>query len=361
MIKHKIIKHSDPISPSDLDELVRHTGPIVSIYMPTHRGGREVQDGPLQLRPLVEQAQKELEANYPDVAADDILSPVTALLDSSRFWQHLCDGLVIFAGNGFARSFRLDTSFKPRVVVEDTAHLVPLLPTVAENLDFILLALSLNKVRLYEADRFAITELPLGDIPGSTEELEGFYSREPQFQHQGVPGRVGAAHGHGPREYNTRDGFLQTIGKRMQARFAAAKEPLVIAAVSEYYTPLTSEMPGVTVLGKPVAGNPDQLNVLQLHEAAWPVVAAETTNRHQVNRDRFGSAIGAGNASTDLDEIKESAEIARIDTLLLTDQVVQADTTDMDQAIAATLRFGGHVDIVPDLPDGNAAGAIYRF
>lgn len=315
----------------------------------------------MQLRSLLTQAKAKIKENYPDASAKDILSPITSLLDSPTFWQHLSDGLVILAGEGFPRSFRLDVDFVPEVTVGNAPHFNHVLTTVANNTEFILLAISLNRVRLFSRDRFTITDLPLGDIPASSTDLDGFYTREPQFQHQSAPTRAGAAHGHGPREDITKEGFLQTVGKKLQERFANAKEPLVIASVNEYGAALVAEMPALEVLGKTVAGNPDQLSPVQLHQAAWPVVAKESAYRHHDNMERFGNAMGAGTARSDSAEIEESASIARIGTLLLTPEFLEQPSAAVDQAIADTLRFGGEVDIVAELKDGAGWGAIYRF
>lgn len=161
MDTRNIVKDSDPIRHDDLRSLAQQPGPAVSFVIPTHRGGAETLSDSQRLRPLLDTAREQLAEHYADADADALLAPVESLADSRRFWQEQCDGLAIFAQPGHARYFRLDRDFSPQVTVGDHPNLRPVLPLVTSDLEFLLLALSRDKVRLFAADRATITELPL--------------------------------------------------------------------------------------------------------------------------------------------------------------------------------------------------------
>src|SRR5512134_2042147 len=82
--------------------------PTVSIFMPTHRVGREVQQNPVRLKNLLGEAkQKLVERGMRSPEAEQLLEPAQALLDNTDFWQHQSDGLAIFAAPDLMRTYRL--------------------------------------------------------------------------------------------------------------------------------------------------------------------------------------------------------------------------------------------------------------
>lgn len=340
--------------------MAKQSGPTVSFLIPTHRGGAETLSDSQHLHPLLTEARTHLAEHHPDVDADELLSPVVSLAKSRQFWQTQCDGLAVFAYPGGSRHFRVDRSFTPQVTVGDHPNLRPILPLATIDMDFLILALSQSKVRLFEANRATITELPLEDLPASSEDVEGVSTREPQFQHQS--GIHSSAHGHGPRDYNVLNGFLQVVSKTMEKRFTGDRRPVVLAAVDEYQGALREHLRSVTMLDTVVSGNPDRLSELELHAAAWPIVAAETTRRNGVLVERLGEALGTGLATNDPTLISSESASGRVEILILAERALSdvARTDELDAAIANTLVNRGQIEVVPELPGGHAVGAIFR-
>jgi len=100
----------------DLETLLaERAGPCVSLYLPTHRTGREMQQDPIRLKNLLRQAEHELEGvAIRGTDAAHLLKPARDLLAESSFWEHASDGLGVFLAPGFARMFRLPVSFQGR-------------------------------------------------------------------------------------------------------------------------------------------------------------------------------------------------------------------------------------------------------
>ncbi len=340
-----IVVNSDPVRHDDLRALAEQTGPVVSLVIPTHRGGAETLDDRRQLPPLLDAARKELKQNYPDADADAILKGVAGLADDELFWQRQADALVVFANASGMTTFRTTLDSQPQVSVGDHPNLRPLLPLVADDQPFLLLAVSQEKVRLFEGDRYSITELDLGDAPASTEDSD-YYTREPQFQHQS--GREAPAHGHSTGEAVVRDSFLRDVAKALNTRFTNDDRPLILASVD--------------------SGNPDELTPTELHAGAWPLAADEGRKRHEALLERFGENIGTGRASHDSGKIGEEAGHGRVDTLILTDQALREATlgdpekaADLDAAVVHTLRNKGTIDVVSAFKGDHTTGAIFRF
>lgn len=361
MDNRNIITASDPVRHDDLRDLAARPGPVVSLVLPTHRGGVETLADSQRLRPLLEQAREELAERYPDADAESLLAPVQELAESRRFWQEQADGLAVYAYPGGSRHFRTDRDFVPAVIVGDHPNLRPILPLFTEDQEFLLLAVGRDKVRIFEGDRATITELPLGDIPASDEDAEGVNTREPQFQHQSS--RLAPGHGHGPRDYNVLNGFLQQVSKGFEARFTNDRRPLILATLEEYRGAVAEHITTVKVLEEIVSGSPSELSPAQLHKKAWPIAAAEGQRGHDAVLERLGDALGTGLATNDTSLIGSDSATGRVDILVLAERALTEDARadELDAAIANTLANRGTIDVVPDLQGNHAAGAIFRY
>ena len=96
------------VSRDELGELMEtRLNPSVSIFLPTHRAGKEIQQDPIRLKNLLTEAEKRLITGgmrTPD--ARDFLAPASSLLNDGWFWRHQSDGLAIFLNQGLSRSYR---------------------------------------------------------------------------------------------------------------------------------------------------------------------------------------------------------------------------------------------------------------
>lgn len=128
----------------------------VSIYMPTFRAGRaDVQQNPVRLKNLLREAQERLEKiGLRRAEAHAYLGPAQSLLDDGTFWLDMSDGLVVFLSKDYFRYYRLPTEFTELVVVANRFHIKPLLPMLATDGRFYVLAISQNTVRLLQCTRW---------------------------------------------------------------------------------------------------------------------------------------------------------------------------------------------------------------
>ncbi|MDR7328958.1 baeRF3 domain-containing protein [Corynebacterium guangdongense] len=359
MATKNIIKHSDPVRREDLRHLALQPGPTVSVTLPTHRGGAETRSDSQRLRPLLDDARRQLAERYPDTDADSLLESIESRVSSDRFWQTQCDGLALFAYGNDSRRYRLPCDFTPQVTVGDHPNLRPFLSLVTDDLEFIILAVSRDRVRLFAADRATITELPLGDIPESSEDVEGVSTREPSLQRSDLSGGYST----GQRDDVVVNGFLQAVGKAVEKRFSGDGRPVILASVEEYQSSIRHHLSAVTMLEDMVTGNPDKLSDAKLHEAAWPIAKAESGARHDKLVDKVAESLGTGFATTDPAAISENARVGRVKTLVLARRALddQARSADLDAAIANTLINRGGIDVVEELPDGELVAALFRY
>ncbi len=131
--------------------LDRHSGWCVSLFMPTHRAGWGMEQGPIRFKNLLREAEERLTAKglrAPEV--QELLKEAQRLLQDRGFWRRQSDGLAVFFSADTLHFFRLPMVFKELAVVSHRFHVKPLLPILAGDGPFHILALSQNQIRLLE-------------------------------------------------------------------------------------------------------------------------------------------------------------------------------------------------------------------
>jgi hypothetical protein len=111
----------DVVRRTDLQRLAlpRH-GPCVSVFLPTHRAGREVEQVPIRLKNLLRQATDVLKTDgvrAPEI--ERLLAPLRGLLDDRLFWQYQSDSLALYSRLGWWRSLRVPLDLPELAVVAD--------------------------------------------------------------------------------------------------------------------------------------------------------------------------------------------------------------------------------------------------
>ena len=166
----------------------------LSLYMPLYRTGREVRQAPILLKDLRSRAMAELEDRGcdPETIAS-LLEPINHIYEETDFNLLQGEGLAVLSSQGYSASFLLPIA--PPAVTETGKRFLldPLLPLLFEDGRFHLLALSINSVRLYEADRLRLREIPLTGLATNMREALGFEEAETFTQSRSVPPSGGSS------------------------------------------------------------------------------------------------------------------------------------------------------------------------
>lgn len=365
--------------------------PCVSIYLPTHRAGAEIQQGPIRLKNLLRQAEEQLAANgVRKTDSETLLGPGRRLLEDTIFWQHQSDGLALFLSGEVDRMYRLPLSFEEFVAVDDRYHFKPLLPLLTGDGRFYILAVSQNKVRLFEGTRHRVSELDLRDVPRSLADALGHDWEERSLQfHTGSSGDSGGRsaffHGHGVGAEDGKEElgrYLQLVDHGIRELLKDREAPLVLAAV-DYLIPIyraVSRYPHLLEQG--LEGNPDDASPQQLHRGAWALVEPSFMAAQEEAAARYRRLAGTGRATSDLREIVPAAHDGRVDTLFVALGVelwgrfdVNKRTVELDEgpangnrdlldyAAIHSLLNGGKVFAVEagQVPSRRMAAAIFRY
>lgn len=355
----------DEVTEATLSDLLTLRGPVVSIYLPTHRAQPNLDHDALVLRSEIDAAQRALlDHGVAERTAGLILRPLRELVEDRPFWAEQGEGLAVFADEHTHRVLRLPIAVPTRGTVSERAHLAPLLPAVSGGQTFALLALSLGRVRLFRASRSSIDALDLGPIPESLADMERRTGREPQLQHQHQPPSSGAAtfHGHGGAGDSgaAEAHFLLEVADGVRERLGPDyRHPIVLAAVAEHRPALAATGTLPTLLDEVVPGNHDVTAPHTLLEAAWPLVERATRASDRALRAEAERWLGTGRALANDAAIAEAAREGRVATLLLDPGA--PPTPERDAALAAALATGARVQAVPEPTPEAAMVALLRY
>ena len=321
----------DFLKPKDLQELIETSGEwCVSLYMPTHRVGREQQQDPIRLKNLVAGAQEKLlEYGLSRPEVQELMRPAESLLANGDFWQHQSDGLAVFLASKFSQNYRLPFSFDEMMSIGNNFHVKPLLPLLSEDGQFYILALSMNEIRLFLGTRDTIDRVELGDIP--TNMQEALWMDDPEKHvdfHTGAgsTGREGKRqavfHGHGSKQAEEKTNILryfQNINRGLNDLLEEKDIPMVLAGV-DYLLPIYHQANTYAgLLEEGLQGNPEGLDEITLHKSAWNLVEPIFKTGQKQKLEHFKQLYGQGNelASVDLKTVVKAANFGRVETLFV--------------------------------------------
>ena len=371
----------------------RREGACVSLFMPTHHAGADIQQNPIRLKNLLHRAEGDMLARgFRGAEARELLEPVRSLVEDNTFWRRQGDGLALFVAKGFFRFYCLPLAVPELVVVAGSFHVKPLLFLLAEDGRFYLLTLSQKKIRLFECTRFNSREVELKNIPASIDEILGYYGYEERIQyHAGGPSGQGTrpamlhGHGAGPDDALKKKRiveFFQQVDRGLREVLRNERTPLVLAAV-DYISVIYRDVNAYPALMEAgIQGNPEEASPEILLRQAWKVVEPHFHRGREEAVERGARFIGTPRGSGDLKEILSSATRGKVELLVCaasrqqwgkydpaTGEIQQHETEkpgdeDLSNTAAIhTLLHRGEVYMVEPgkVPGGALIAAVFRY
>ncbi len=383
------------VSGKELRELASfRADSCVSIFMPTHRAGAEIQEDPIRLKNLAARAEQELlDRGLRSPEAKKILEKPKKLIKDGLFWHYQSDGLAIFSAKDFYRVYRIPLRFKERCVVSDRFYIKPLLPALRGNERFFVLALSQKGVKLFEGSAYGIGEVDTGNLVENLSSLLKAYKGEKHLQfHSGAAEktaggfeRVPIFHGHGPGKEDKKDKiyrYFMAIDRVLRDYLTKNNAPVVLCGV-DYLIPMYKEITGLNrIADGAITGNPDELSTKEIHRRALEILSDDFTLPLKRAIEKYRELAGTGHTSTDVKEIAPAAHKGMVEILFVdvdatiwgryeeeTEEVViheerQPDSEDILDICAVESYFrGGAVYAYTrnEMPEDEPIAAVFRF
>ena len=344
------------IDQDTLDRLTGEADPAISIYLPIDPERRDVRAPDARLRNLIGEAERMLEARGLDMRRREmLLNPVHEIARGIDFAEHRDRGLAIFARNGRAEVLRLPGVAPTCAIAGRYFHLKPLLPFIASNRRFYLLALSAKNVRLFAATPFAWSEVKLDLLP-------------PELQAE-LDSRLAAE---GPPDEARKELLLgdpHRVADAVRAAIGADESPIILAAEPNATGHFTKVAGLRQLYPETLALNPFSFSEAELRDKAVelirPLLDSECDSVIDLANARLGTA--EPTVSLRLEEVLTAAKEGRVDAVIVDrDGVLWGRfEPEQEQVVAHGSQAAGDEDLlnvaaVLALRQGGRAFAIER-
>ncbi len=371
-----------------LDLAKKESNHCVSIYLPTHKSGEEVQQDPIRLKNLLTQAVEQLKnRELREKEIDELLDEPRKLLDNPNFWRHNDKGLALFISDDNFEHYRIPHAFKERVMVDDHFLITPLVPMITLEGTFCILALSQKKMRLLKCTRANVEEIELEESPESLEEFLKYDVNETNLQHHAGQGANAQAifHGQGgSRDTNTEEviNYLKAVENEVTSILRKRNDPLILAGVNEAIAEYRKVNNYSRLLDQTVSGNTDPKSNEEIKNEGWKVIKSYFLKGMYEDIERFGDLSGSEKQSDNLSQIVEAAYYGKVESLFVPIGEHSWGWFDMERdtvhhsaepqngehdlinmAAIKTLTQSGNVYALDkeDMPSGSSIAAIFRY
>lgn len=362
----------------------------ISFFLPTHRVAG-IEKDQIHYRNMLSKVEKVLEdqgLNPPEIRKK--LADAQAVLKRETFWRDLSDGLAVYIYQGKTEFHPLPLELETYVYHGRQLYLKPLLSMINDGSDFYCLALSRDEVRIFEGERFTLTEMVKNaDFPESLAQILATYDGETTLQQHAGAQQSAVFHGQG--------GGKDVQNARLEEYLRQVDAGVLTMACDDDTKPLvlytTPKLMGIyrqvntypNLLHDYISGNPEGENLYTIHEKAWLLLEDRFDALLAERLDAFDRYLAESQASFNLIEIGPAAFAGRVETLFLTENLSdevwgkydasrhqvevhaerQADSRPLHNDIAlAVWQQGGQVRLLnrADLPRPTAnLNAIFRY
>lgn len=382
----------DPVTSSDL-RLLNQTspGPRVSLYLPTHPQGPEAPQDEIVLRHLLDEAEDGLIAHgMRPVTARQWLAPARQLPQDDLFWRERSQSLAVFVTEGLFRAYRLPDPVESLVVVNRRFQIRPLVALMAGNCRYLVLALSLNQVQLFEGTRFDFHVRDVLGLPGKMREALDYTSvdRGSQVHSAATVGKRkqrAVFHGQGGvRETRKNDiaAYLRQVEHALARHLRDEHAPLLLAGVASLVAQYREVATYPHIEDREIPGNVETWSHHELHRQAWEVMAPRTERAQVEAASRFRQLAGSPRVSRDVCGVLRAVLQGRVDSLFVDKRAHQwglvlpgsgeiethtefhpGDEDLLDLAALQTLAHRGRVFALPrdQMPGEEPIAAVLRF
>ncbi|GHD65033.1 hypothetical protein GCM10010317_064250 [Streptomyces mirabilis] len=354
------------LSPATLTMLRRpRPYPAVSVLTPTHRREPDNAQDPVRLRNVVAEAKKQIESD-PAVTRErrtDLVQQLDQALAEVDL-AHAEEGLAIFAAPGEHQVWSLARTVPERVVLSDTFLTRNLVAAQVSERPFWVLAVSADRVTLWNGGADRVTEERIGGFP-RTRSLE-----DPNAERKERIGDLPSTF----RDERTKH-FVRDADTALGAVLREDPRPLYVTGETAALS-LLDEVGTVTKDATHIAhgglahGTPDAV-----WQAVRPLISAEERRDTDAVARELESARGRKEFAAGVDEVWQNASQARIRLLAVEenyrvtvrddggDHLVPAESGDLDaredivdEIVEQCLETGADVRFVPDGSLGDAKG-----
>lgn len=318
---------SDTFTQASLAELASFKGqPCLSLYQPTHRFHPDNQQDPIRCRHLVKTLETSMQQQHSSLIVKTLIEPFESLAKDKDFWNHTLDSLVVLGASGLFRVFLLQRPVTELAMVADSFHTKPLRQWLQSTERYQVLALSLDKVQLYEGDCNALNAVALDTSMLKT--MSAAAGNEFTEPHSTVSsygglggGQVATHHGKGSKKEeidSDAERFFRSIDRAVLEHHSRSSGlPLILAALPEHHHLFRDVSHNPFLMTSGLMVDPQSLTHDDLRQRSWEVMSPQVEAQQTAWSDAYEISAGKGLGSENLSQIAHAAVAGRVATLLI--------------------------------------------
>ncbi len=391
----KNISHELPafLSKETFQELANYTSECcVSIYIPTHRSGVEVNEqmDAISFKNALQHIESGLKSRQIDVKGiERILKPAYELLHNDKFWYELSESLAVFVSDGFFRYIKLPSRSAEKTLINSSFYLSPLVPFISSREYFFLLIISKKQAKLFRAHNFGMEQVEVKELPNGVDDVVHFEEKDDhKLFRTGSSGAGEGANYHGigagkPDEKENISIYLEEVDETLWKELLNNEHvPLLLAGV-EYLLPLYKKVTHYNnVWDRYLTGNVEHVDSQQLFKQARELMEPYFQERVNKAKESFGNQSSTALTSSIPEEIIPAAYYSRVsylfvqkdaqiwgkfdeqeNTLVIHKDYKMNDDSLLDKAILKTIMNGGDVFILEknEMPIASIIAAVMRY
>lgn len=366
---------------------------LISMYIPTHRRGEEVNEGQdvLQYKNMLKEAKIKLKENgQSERKIEKYLAKAYKLLDDKEFWRQQAETLAVFIGDDLFEKYKLPVRTETLIHVGRNFYIKPLIPLFNENGQFYMLTLSREAVKLFYCSRFSMSEVPLKDIaPVSKKEALKWDNPERSVQHHygDKAAQSPIYHGHGKLkdvEMTDLERFFNKVDNGVMQILEERQIPLILVGIDHEVGSYKKVTHYPAVVDEFVSIDPNAKAYKELHKEAYEKVQRYLKKKRDKAIERYHKLAGTEKTTTSLDDIIRASHYQEVDAVFLSrnkediwgkfdkkknkleihDGFEKGDEKLLNKTSIETLKNGGNVYLVDDenMPaKDTVAAALLRF
>jgi hypothetical protein len=364
----------------------------ISIYLPTHTAGKEVNEKHdlIRFKNLLQAVALELnERGLNNDQTTLLLAPAFQMLKDEKFWLNLDQGLAVFVANDFFEVKLVPVSVPEEFHINSGFHLTPLVSMFINRPYFYLLVLSKSSSSFYKGDNLGMEKLEIEGLPQGVNDVIHFEEKNERKLFRGggsAPGREGSLHGHGnglrdEKEYISQ--YLKEVDQTLMTELLANENaPLLIAGV-EYIVGIFKQVSHYkNVLNTSLTGNYEHIDVAQLFQKAIALTGPHLEETNKKALKNYYNQLTTALTSSMPEKVIPATYYKQVydlfvekDThiwgtfnvvenkLIINQQKQPNDECLVNKAIVNTISNGGSVYILDQerMPNGAQIAASLRF
>jgi hypothetical protein len=322
-------EREDPMRRAELRALTtREAYPSVSILMPTHRAQPEMQQDPLRLKNLIEDARRRLADEVGKRPSWPLLDRLEAMREEVD-WRFNQDGLALFASDDFTGWYRLPFPVEARVAVDRTFDTRDIVYALHRMPRYRVLALAERPTRLFEGTGVDLEEVRDGaPFPVVRKGPRGLTHGPdaPQMRKS----RVRVTH---------QDAFFTEVDQALVAATEHDRLPLVVIGTERSLANFERVSANLADVAVRIAGSHDDASVATIAGLAWPRLQEWLHAQRQAAIEQVGEALGARRLASGIDDAWNAARGGQGARLVVEEEYRQP---------AILHRDTGHLELIHD-------------